>query len=167
MFDPSSTAVRRFKRIARTARTVAVTYLVVLFIGTHLPAEQVETVTFSDKWLHFGAYLFLTVFVLAGWELTTGRLEPKHYFAVWLAATLFGAFDEVTQTPVGRSCDANDWLADVLGVICGLFVYRAGSHAVRRIAGRPIQPHLSAVPTGAHAAQPPASATSAGPRPIQ
>lgn len=108
----------------------------VLFIGTHLPAEGVEGVTISDKFLHFAGYLTLTVFVLAGWELSVGRLEPRHYFAVWLAATLFGAFDEMTQTPVGRTCDANDWLADVLGVVCGLIVYRIGRAAVLRVTGR-------------------------------
>ena len=71
----------------------------------------------SDKLLHFGGYAVLTCCVLAGWELTIGMLEPKHYFAVWLAGTLYGAIDEITQIPVGRTCDMNDGLADVLGIV--------------------------------------------------
>lgn len=134
----ATTAARRLKRIAARARTLAVVYLLLLFIGTHLPSDRVEALaTTSDKWLHFAGYAVLTVCVLAGWELTIGALEPKHYFAVWLAGTLYGAFDEVTQTPVGRSADLNDWMADVLGVVCGLLTYRIGREAVLRIARRP------------------------------
>jgi VanZ family protein len=138
MTDPPSTAGQRLKRIAARARTLAIVYFLLLFIGTHLPSNGIEPViTVSDKWLHFGGYAVLTVCVLAGWELTIGTLQPKHYFAVWLAGTLYGAFDEVTQTPVGRSCDVNDWMADVLGVACGLLAYRLGREVVLRIyAGR-------------------------------
>ena len=133
-----STPAQRLKRIAARARTLAVVYFLLLFLGTHLPADRMEPVaTVSDKWLHFGGYAVLTIVVLAGWELTIGTLQPKHYFAVWLAGTLYGAFDEITQTPVGRSCDINDWMADVLGIVCGLLAYRLGRAAVLRIfAGR-------------------------------
>jgi VanZ family protein len=123
-YTPRS-AAQRLKRIAARARTLAIVYFIVLFVGTHLPAERLEAIaTASDKWLHFGGYATLTVLVLAGWELTIGVLQPKHYFAVWLAGVFYGAFDEVSQTPVGRHCDMNDWMADVLGVVTGLLVFR-------------------------------------------
>jgi VanZ family protein len=137
MSQPASTPAQRLKRIAARARTLAIAYFLLLFIGTHLPAERLESVaTVSDKWLHFGGYAVLTIVVLAGWEVTIGTLQPKHYFAVWLAGTLYGAFDEVTQTPVGRSCDINDWMADVLGILCGLLTYRLGREVVLRISRR-------------------------------
>jgi VanZ family protein len=135
MPDPPSTAAQRLKRIAARARTLAIVYFLLLFLGTHMPSSGMPpVVTVSDKWVHFAGYAGLTVFVLAGWELTIGTLQPKHYFAVWLAGTLYGAFDEVTQTPVGRSCDVNDWMADVLGILCGLLAYRLGREVVLRIA---------------------------------
>lgn len=131
MSDAPHTAGERLKRIAARARTLAIAYFLLLFLGTHLPPDDLESVaSLSDKWLHFGGYAVLTVCVLAGWELTIGVLQPKHYFAVWLAGILFGAFDEITQTPIGRNCDINDWMADVLGIVCGLLVYRLGRAAV-------------------------------------
>ena len=128
------TAAQRLKRIAARARTLAIVYFLLLFVATHLPSVETASITdLSDKWLHFGGYAALTVLVLTGWELTIGALEPKHYFAVWLAGTLYGAFDEVTQTPVGRICDMNDWMADVLGVVCGLVAFRIGRAALHRL----------------------------------
>ena len=89
------------------------------------PACRRLVSTTSDKVEHFTAYSTLTLCVLVGWELSIGLLEAKHYFAVWLAGTLYGAIDEVTQIPVGRSCDVNDWAADVVGIVCGILVFRA------------------------------------------
>ena len=141
MTAPPGAAAPRLKRIAARARTLAIFYFLLLFIGTHLPPGGVESAPdMSDKWIHFGGYAVLTVCVLAGWELSIGALQPKHYFAVWLAGTLYGAFDEVTQTPVGRNCDVNDWMADVLGVVCGLLAYRLGREVVLRTRLRLRQP---------------------------
>jgi VanZ family protein len=127
-------ATQRLKRIAARARTLAIVYFLVLFVGTHIPLDPVEAVaTTSDKWLHFGGYAVLTVLVLGGWELTIGVLQPKHYFAVWLAGVMYGVFDEVSQTPVGRNCDMNDWAADVLGVVAGLLIFRLGRAAMHGV----------------------------------
>lgn len=124
----------RLKLWAARARTLAIVYFVALFIGTHIPMDSSEIApSVSDKLVHFSAYAGLTVLVLAGWELTIGRLEPKHYFAVWLAGVLYGVFDEVSQTPVGRSCDMNDWIADVLGITCGLIAFRLCRGMLHRI----------------------------------
>jgi VanZ family protein len=121
---PDARSVQRLRRLAARARTLAAVYIVVLFVATHVPTISVDRLTLSDKFYHLGAYAVLTLCVLAGWELTIRRLEPKHYFAVWLAGTLYAAMDEVTQVPVGRSCDINDWAADVLGIVIGIIVFR-------------------------------------------
>ena len=139
MNDPPRSPAACLKRLAARARTLAVVYLVALFIGTHVPMDPGEFApSVSDKWIHFGAYAGLTVLVLTGWELTIGILEPKHYFAVWFAGVLYGVFDEVSQTPVGRSCDMNDWLADVLGIVCGLVAFRLSRAVLHRIVDRTI-----------------------------
>jgi VanZ family protein len=122
----------RLKRLASRARTLAAVYFLVLCTATHIPLEQSQ-VDVSDKIVHFASYALLTVLVLAGWEFTIGLLEPKHYFAVWLAGTIYGAIDEITQIPVGRHGDVNDWAADVLGIIAGLLLYRVGSAALYRV----------------------------------
>lgn len=127
-------AAERMRRLASRARTLAVVYFIVLFIGTHIPLDRVEELaSANDKWIHYGAYAVLTVLVLTGWELTIGLLQPKHYFAVWLAGVLYGAFDEASQTPVGRTCDMNDWMADVLGIVCGLLIFRLGRAGLHKV----------------------------------
>ncbi|RIK72321.1 MAG: hypothetical protein DCC67_19415 [Planctomycetota bacterium] len=129
MHDFRPNRASRLRRLAAHARTLAAFYFIVLFIGTHLPIppDALDVIDNKDKLLHFGGYAVLTVVVLAGWELTVGRLQPKHYFAVWLAGTVYGAIDELTQTYVGRSSDVNDWGADVLGIVAGLLVFRIAS----------------------------------------
>jgi VanZ family protein len=117
-------ATDRLRRLAARARTLAFFYLAALFIATHIPLPK-GSISSSDKLYHFGAYAALTLCVLAGWELTIGVLQAKHYFAVWLVGVLYAGFDEFTQIPVGRMCDANDWMADVLGVVAGLVAFRA------------------------------------------
>jgi VanZ family protein len=114
----------RFRRIASRARTLAIFYFLLLFAGTHIPSIGHSGPSFNDKWGHFGGYLVLTLCILAGWELTIGRLHARHYFAVWLAGVVYGAFDEWTQIPVGRTCDMNDWAADAIGVLCGIILYQ-------------------------------------------
>lgn len=124
VFEKNPVNAARLKRLAYRARTLALFYFVVLCIATHIPADRMEPMLGSDKWLHFASYATLTVLVLAGWELTIGVLQAKHYFAVWLAGTLYGAIDEITQTPVNRTCDMNDWAADVIGIVAGLLAFR-------------------------------------------
>jgi VanZ family protein len=113
------------QRFAPLARYATLLLLIILFIGTHVPANSLpQSFTLIDKLVHCLAYLGLTVSVLGSWELTRGALKPQHYFTVWLAGTLYGALDEVTQIPVGRHADPSDWLSDVLGIVLGLALYR-------------------------------------------
>ena len=126
----------RTKRIALRARTLAVAYLLLLFAATHIPSTGIGPSSINDKSAHFGGYFLLAVLLLAGWELTIGKLQPRHYFAVWLAGVLYGAFDEWTQIPVWRTCDMNDWGADVLGVTVGIVAYQMLRPLLFAIIGR-------------------------------
>ncbi len=123
---PESTSIipSRLRLAALVARYASVLLLLAMFIGTHIPAEIVPGFSYSDKLLHASAFMSLTLSLLISWELSVGVLQPQHYFAVWLFCTLYGAFDEITQIPVGRSCDGLDWLADIGGILVGLILYR-------------------------------------------
>lgn len=115
-------AIRRW---AGRARALAAAYLAVLFVATHVPISAALAADApNDKTVHLAAYALLTLIVLLGWELSVGRLEAKHYFAVWFAGTVYGIFDEVTQIPVGRTGDMHDWIADVVGILAGLLAFR-------------------------------------------
>jgi VanZ family protein len=127
----NSTSLRR----AATFMCLAtVGLLIAMFIGTHLPGPLHTGISASDKTIHFWAYLSLSLFLLTSWELTIGRLRPVHYFTVWLICTLYGAFDELTQIPVGRTCDSRDWLFDVMGAVTGLILFRVARPLIYRAA---------------------------------
>ncbi len=123
MSDPLTQPASRLRRLASRARTLAVVYLLVLFAATHIPSLPTTSWSFTDKVQHFTGYGLLTLCMLVGWELSIGVLQAKHYFAVWLAGTLYAIVDEVTQIPVGRTCDVNDWAADVLGIVAGMMAF--------------------------------------------
>jgi VanZ family protein len=113
-----------FRRLAIVAWCMTVVFLLMIFAGTHIPVQAEAFLASSDKLLHFLAYFSLAMFLLISGELTLGPLKPIHFFSVWLACTLYGAMDEITQIPVGRECDVADWVCDVLGAVAALTVFR-------------------------------------------
>ncbi len=133
MQSDTTTYSNQLLRFAAVARFATIVLLISMFVGTHIPYDVHYGVATSDKTIHFWAYLSLAFFLLTSWELSIGRLQPIHYFVVWLAGTLYGAFDEITQIPVGRTCDGVDWVFDVLGVIAGLAVFRILRPAIDRL----------------------------------
>jgi len=124
MQNSSGVRLERIQHLASWVRIATALLLLAMFIGTHIPLTGAPGIAHHDKLLHASAYMTLTVFLLASWELSAGMLRPQHYFAVWLFGTVYGAFDEVTQIPVGRVCDGMDWLADIVGIVVGLIVFR-------------------------------------------
>jgi len=118
------TKPQRLRHAATLARYGTGLIFLLTFAGTHYPISVPYEIVSSDKTLHFIAYMILTVSFLASWELSTGILRPTHYFSVWLFGTIYGALDEITQIPVGRTCDGMDWLADIAGIVVGLTLFR-------------------------------------------
>jgi len=123
---PDSTSIgssRLRPAAALFARIATVSLLLFMFWLTHMPIAVKAGFTLQDKVFHFTAFMTLTYLLLFSWEFSIGILQPKHYFAVFLFCTLYGAIDELTQTPFGRVCDFWDWLADVVGTLVGLALY--------------------------------------------
>ena len=133
MSEVSSATISRLRLAAQIARCTTVVLLLTMFVGTHIPANLTPVAAASDTLLHVAAYMALTISILASWELSAGLLQPQHYFVVWLVCTLYGAFDEITQIPVGRVCDGLDWLADIAGILIGLVLYRLFSPLLYRL----------------------------------
>ncbi|MCG8448099.1 MAG: VanZ family protein [Pirellulales bacterium] len=145
MYESSTATIPDFKRAAAVARYTTVFLLFTMFLGTHLPSSialpMSLSFTHADLLLHASAYLMLAFSALTSWELTIGLLQPQHYFTVWLLGTLYGAFDEVTQIPVGRVCNVADWLSDILGLVVGLILFRITRPLLYRFLSKK---HLSA-----------------------
>lgn len=106
-------------------------YWVLIFILTTLPSSKMPNVKINDKIEHLLAYFGLSV--LLGLSLFTQNkskiLKKSYYLFSIVFVALYGAMDEIHQLFVpGRSCDINDWIADISGAIIGsvviyLFVY--------------------------------------------
>ncbi len=100
-------------------------YWPTLFVLTHIPIPQlVYKAQVSDKTLHLVVYLIL-VFLL-WFVVSPDRKVNWGKAAVWLVLLItagYGGLDEILQGYVGRSCDINDFLADLVGVAGGLILF--------------------------------------------
>lgn len=99
-------------------------YWPALFIASHIPIpDRMREARVSDKVLHFLAYLIL---VFLFWiVLHPNRKVSWRKISVWavlLIMLAYGIIDEVLQGFVGRSCDARDLAADMVGVLAGLIL---------------------------------------------
>ena len=125
---------------------VTAVYWGVLFVLTHTPQLPPPPGGVSDKGAHVLAYgalagaLFVTVWVN---RPQTRKLGWK----VLLVCAAYGAADEWLQAVpwVGRSCEMNDWLADLLGAGIAAGVLAGVRWMVgRAVARRPVEAKMAA-----------------------
>jgi VanZ family protein len=101
-------------------------YWPTLFVFAHIPIPQVvREAEVSDKGLHFLAYLILVYllwFAVRGEEKVSWRgIGP---WCILAALGLYGVLDEWSQSFVaGRSCDVQDFFADMGGTLTGLVLF--------------------------------------------
>lgn len=97
-------------------------YAVLIFIISSIPSLQSPTfgVEFGDKLLHAGEYgIFGFLLMRSGHWLSVGP------FLTALPGIFYGALDEIHQLWIpGRHADGWDFLADAIGVILGIWIYR-------------------------------------------
>ena len=105
------------------------------FIATHLPKIPQSMGRVSDKTLHSVSFLILGG--LLSWVLH-GRITGlvRHAAIVLLIIAVYGAVDELLQIPVGRHCDFQDWIADMLGGIFGLALFHLTYRIARLLGSR-------------------------------
>ena len=121
MLNPSNRSA-----IATLSKIALGLFWLALFVATHVPpTTYLLPVQGNDKVAHFAAYLFLALLLATAWQLAGGILMPRHLVFAWLAILAYGAFDEVTQIPIGRDCNIWDWTADACGAAVGLLLFVA------------------------------------------
>jgi VanZ family protein len=105
----------------RMGLTIAlVGYWLALFVGTHIPRiPKPLEMPGGDKWQHFAAYAGLA-FLLAACRSFRKPLTWRLALSVAAIVIGYGIVDELTQIPVGRDAEFNDWLADSVGTGIGI-----------------------------------------------
>ena len=100
-------------------------YWVAIFILAHIPIPKlVYKAQVSDKTIHFLAYLILVF--LFWFAINPGRKVNWRKATVWwvfLITAVYAIIDELLQGYVGRSCDAMDFAADLVGAFAGLILF--------------------------------------------
>jgi VanZ family protein len=109
----------------RAALAVLIVYWLALIFTTHIPQlSRIFPFSLWDKIEHFSAYAGLSFLISLNWSLRSSMGRRQWWMIVGLVAA-FGATDEITQIPFGRACDALDWVADMLGSLSGIGIFRA------------------------------------------
>lgn len=116
----------------KLSATVALSYLVFMFIMTHLPKRNIpQTLELAgDKLLHTSAFLVLGFLLSFAVQL---RVRSLGWFAyvipTFVSGMLYGWFDELTQPWFGRYFDLEDLAVDGLGLAMGMLLFEG----VRRL----------------------------------
>jgi VanZ family protein len=131
------------QRYRAAAGIVLILYWLIMFAGTHWPHVSLESYPQNtDKILHFTGYAGFG-FLIAVW-ITTKRTFGSRDFAVAFAVIfVYAIVDEVTQIPVGRTCDFFDAVADWIGGLSGLAVFLLLRAVLRRAMGSRPEPTRS------------------------
>lgn len=117
---PSDRTERRFR-----ATAWAVTLLLAAVIGLLTLTPAIATaVAGGDKLHHFAAFAVLV--------LPLATAYPRHVLPVMLAAAGYGLLIEIVQPHFGRSAEAADFVADLLGAGAGAVLGRWAGLGLRR-----------------------------------
>jgi VanZ family protein len=100
-----------------------------IFLASSIPGEEIPKIgfEFSDKIIHAIVYmiLFILFFYSLKYQSKSVKLRNNAMLFAGLFSALYGVSDEIHQKFVPmRSCELNDWFADVVGIIIGLLIVK-------------------------------------------
>ena len=105
---------------ARTARGITFILIMIAIVGSLLPPQQMEQLTFnlSDKLIHCLYYTGLTFF----WIKSTEEPSNRGLIKTALLVILFGLVLEILQEilPVQRNMDILDLFANIVGILLAI-----------------------------------------------
>ena len=111
-----------------------IAYCGFIYLQSSYPSpEELPSFEFSDKLMHFGAYAVMGVLFYRAYQ--TLPLKTNFQSIVLLSmisASLYGVSDEIHQAFVPeRDGSFGDVIADVLGAVCGVYVYHRWVAAIK------------------------------------
>lgn len=98
-----------------------------IFVLTSLPSKSLPHFAFDDKVKHFIAYLVLSVLLTLSLRAQSRfkRLKTGFIKYAFVITVLYSTFDEIHQIFIpGRDAEIWDWVANLFGIILGIFVIR-------------------------------------------
>ena len=119
-------------------------YCIAIYIQSDFPSsEHIPTFEFSDKVLHFLAYAVMGVLFYRAYQ--TLRFKENLRLLILLSivsASLYGISDEIHQYFVPyRDASIFDVIANILGAICGVYLYNLLVSYRGQITDGPSSPH--------------------------
>ncbi len=113
---------------------IAVTFTATVILFTHIPQGVMPTrpgegVSGLDKLLHVVAYGVITFLFILSLKSSTSLLSALFLF---FAISAIGIVDEATQSLVNRTASANDWLADIVGIMMALLFSKVYKHRFQK-----------------------------------
>ncbi len=127
-------ATRGRERVRAWVPVLAYMVVIVALSSVRIDAPSIARLPFKDKLVHFVEYAGLGLLTMRASSRTWPGHPPLRLaaFAVLLTSA-FGLSDELHQAFVpGRTADARDLLADVLGAMLGVALWLAPSALRRR-----------------------------------
>lgn len=120
IFSPGSP----YKKIARS---IAIVWTLLIFVGCLMPAHEIPKVDVPliDKWTHF---VMFAVFSFL-WLCAKPGGDFKYTLIVLLVSIFLGCLIEYLQgtfTSLGRSPELMDAVADAVGGLLGIVLFRVG-----------------------------------------
>ena len=113
---------RLFK--VRIARGITFVLIAIAIVGSLMPPQQIEQLTFSlsDKLIHGLYYATLTFF----WLLSTKRITIQKHIQVGLSVFFLGLTLEIMQDvlPIQRTMDVLDVFANSIGIFIAIGMAR-------------------------------------------
>lgn len=116
-----------------------IVYCLAIYIQSSFPSpKQLPSFEFSDKLLHFGAYAVMGVLFYRAYRTLPVRYHPQLLVLLSMSsAALYGISDEIHQSFVPyRDGSFADVVADVIGAICGVYIYHRWIAAFGRANGQ-------------------------------
>ena len=97
----------------------------IYYQSSHPPPEELPSFNFSDKMLHFAAYAVMGVLFYRAYHTLPIKKELNWLVLLsMISASLYGVSDEIHQSFVPeRDGSITDVIADILGAICGVYLY--------------------------------------------
>lgn len=108
----------------------AIIWAIIIFIllvmpGSDIPANDFFELIYFDKWVHFGLFAVLTLFLCYPF-IQLQKTVIKGYFYMPFLSAGYGIMMEFVQKyfTTTRTFDVTDIIADTAGVVCAIVLLR-------------------------------------------